>query len=348
MVTLKDIAQMCGVSVSTVSNVLNGRPKVGEETKQRILEVVKETGYQPNYFAQGMRKHKTRIIGIIAEDLNLFSTPAIVEAIMAYCDDNNYRTVLVNLRLYDRWRDTWYSDKERIQSALQPAVQELLSIKVDGIMYVAGHCRYIDLAMYNLDIPAVVVYALSTTSDIPSVVFDDEKGGYDVTRYLISKGHRRIGVISGDAGNLHARRRAMGYQKALYEEHILFNPDWIKYGDWERASGYKNAELLIKEGVTAIFCMNDLMAAGAYDYLYDNSIAIGKEISIVGYDNNKISEYLRPKLTTNDIPLKKIGMEAAKVITDMIEKGTYNYSKKVIKLPCEMVIRESVSSINED
>ncbi|CRZ34754.1 LacI family transcriptional regulator [Herbinix hemicellulosilytica] len=344
MVTLRDIARMCGVSVSTVSNVLNGKPKVSEETKQRILEVVKETGYQPNYFAQGMRKNKTRIIGIIAEDLDLFSTPPIVEAIMAYCDDNNYRTILVNLRLYDRWQNTWYSDKDKIQSVLQPAIQELLSVKVDGIMYVAGHCRYIDLEMYNLNIPVIVVYGLSTSAQIPSIVFDDEKGGYDITKYLISMGHRRIGVISGDAGNLHAQGRILGYQKALYEEHILFNPDWIKYGDWYRPSGYKCAELLVKEGITAVFCMNDLMAAGAYDYFYDNNISIGKEISVVGYDNNVISEYLRPKLTTNDIPLKSIGIEAAKKILNMIESRIKS-NHTVIKLPCQMIIRESVSSI---
>ena len=94
LVTLKEIARMCDVSITTVSNVLNGKPKVSEETRQRVLEVVKQTGYQPNYFAQGMRKQKTRIIGIIVEDLDLFSTPPIVEAIMAYCDDNNYRTIL--------------------------------------------------------------------------------------------------------------------------------------------------------------------------------------------------------------------------------------------------------------
>lgn len=346
MVTLKDIAKMCGVSISTVSNVLNGKPKVSEETRQRILDVVKETGYQPNYFAQGMRKQKTRIIGIIVEDLDLFSTPPIVEAIMAHCDDNNYRAILVNMRLYDRWKDTWYSDKKKIQSVLQPAIQELLSIKVDGIMYVAGHCRYIDLAPYNLNVPAIIVYALSESSKFPSVVFDDEKGGYDVTKYLISKGHRKIGVIAGTSNNIHTQKRSLGYQKALYEEQILFNPDWIKHGDWERHSGYKKAEELMKEGVTAIFCMNDLMAAGAYDYLYENNIIVGQDISIVGYDNNEISEYLRPKLTTNDIPLKKIGKESAKMLINILENEEKINKQTVLKLPCKMVIRESVNCIN--
>lgn len=346
LVTLKEIAQMCNVSITTVSNVLNGKPKVSEATRQRVLEVVKETGYQPNYFAQGMRKHKTRIIGIIVEDLDLFSTPPIVEAIMAYCEDNNYRTILVNMRLYDKWQDTWFSDKKKIQSVLQPSIQELLSIKVDGIMYVAGHCRYIDFFSNDFQIPAIIVYALSTSPRFPSVVFDDEKGGYDITKYLISKGHRKIGVIAGMAGNLHTEKRSLGYQRALFEEGILYNPDWIKHGDWKRLSGYKQAAKLVKEGVTAIFCMNDLMAAGAYDYLYENNIIVGKDISIVGYDNNNISEYLRPRLTTNDILLKKIGKKSAELLIDILEDGMADCNKqKIIKLPCKMIIRESVNSI---
>lgn len=345
MVTLKEIAKMCNVSISTVSNVLNGKPKVSEEIRQRVLEVVKETGYQPNYFAQGMRKQKTRIIGIIVEDLDVFSTPPMVEAIMAYCDDNNYRTVLVNLRLYDRWKNTWFSDSKKIESVLRPAIQELLSIKVDGIMYVAGHCRYIDLFMEDLNVPAIIVYALSVSPKFPSVIFDDEKGGYDITKYLISMGHRKIGVIAGDTGNIHTQKRILGYQKALYEEQILYNPDWIKHGDWERPSGYKMAEMLVKEGVTAIFCMNDLMAAGAYDYLYENNITIGQDISIAGYDNNQISEYLRPRLTTNDIPLKMIGRKSAEALINMLEDESDIDREEVIKLPCNLVIRESVNYI---
>ena len=122
---------MCGVSVATVSNVLNDKPKVSEETKRRVLEVVKETGYQPNYYAQGMRKKKSSIIGIIVEDICEFSTPPIVESVMGYFDEQNYHSILVNLRLYDKWQDTWYDDEEKFQSVLRPAIQELLSFKVE-------------------------------------------------------------------------------------------------------------------------------------------------------------------------------------------------------------------------
>lgn len=343
LVTLKELARMCNVSTSTISNILNGKPKVSEETRQRVMEVVRQTGYQPNYFAQGMRMQKTRTIGIIVEDLNEFSTTPMVEATMAYCEDKNYRTILLNMRLYDKWQDTWYDDENKLQSVLQPTIRELLSYKVDGIMYIAGHCRVVNCFPEHFDIPAIVVYAISKAPGFPSVVLDDEKGGYDMTKYLIGMGHRKIGLIAGTEENLHTQKRSLGYQRVLFEEQILYNPDLIIYGDWTRQSGYEGAKKLIEEGVTAIFCMNDTMAAGAYDYLYEHDIKIGQDVSVVGYDNKEISEYLRPKLTTNDLRLGEIGRESAERILRMIEdEDAECTNSEIIRMPCKIVERESV------
>ena len=343
MITLKGIAQTCGVSISTVSNILNGKSNVSESTKRKVLEVVQQTGYQPNYFAQGMRKQKTRIIGIIVEDLDVFSTTPIVEAIMADCDDMNYRTVLVNLRLYDKWQDAWYNDEIKLHSVLQPSIKELLSIKVDAIVYVAGHCRIINCFSDDFTIPAVVVYGISKSPKFPSIVIDDEKGGYDVTKYLISMGHRRIGVIAGAADNLHTQKRMLGYQKALFEAGILYNPDLVRFGDWMRHSGYREMEILSREDITAVFCMNDIMAGGAYDYLYEHGIKVGHDLSLAGYDNKEISEYLRPNLTTSEIQLNMIGKVSAKIILDMLEDNCLKSNNQdMIKIPCKMIIRESV------
>jgi len=348
LITLKEIAQLCDVSISTVSNILNGKPNVSEETRRKVLEVVQKTGYKPNYFAQGIRKQKTKIIGIIVEDLELFSTTPIVGAIMAYCEDRNYRTIIVNMRLYDRWQDTWYNDEQKYNSVLQPSIKELLSIKVDGIVYVAGHCRIIKCFPDDFKIPGIVVYGISDSPKFTSVVIDDKKGGYDITKYLISMGHRKIGVIAGTPDNLHTINRLAGFQKALYEEQILFNPDLVRYGNWMRDSGYKEAEKLVKEGVTAIFCMNDLMAVGLYDYLYEKGIKVGEDISVAGYDNKEIAECIKPGLTTNEIQLKKIGQEAAKIMIKMLEEDyTPNKVKEIIKIPCRLVIRESVKNIGE-
>ena len=159
MITVKEIAKMCDVSPSTVSNILNGKPNVSEKTRQRVWQAVKETGYQPNYYAANMRKQSTRTIAIIAEDLGQFSTTPILEAAMATCEEREYRTVIMNLRLYDKWRDTWYNDEPKLQSVLSPVLNELKSIKVDGVLYIAGHGRLIRCIPEDFSIPTVVAYA---------------------------------------------------------------------------------------------------------------------------------------------------------------------------------------------
>lgn len=345
MVTLKEIAQMCGVTTSTVSNVLNNKPKVGEATRKKVLEAVEKTGYQPNYFAQVIRKTKTNIIGIVTEDLNEFSTIPLVEAIMAYCEDNGYRTILENLRFYDKWNDTWYTDREKQESVLKPALTSLLSIKVDGVIYVAGHCRYINCFSENFPVPGVVIYGFSESPKFPSVVLDDEKGGYEMTKYLISVGHKKIALIAGRENNIHTQQRLVGYQKALFEAGILYNPDMVRFGDWKRESGFRETENLVKAGATCIFCMNDKMAAGAYDWVYDNGLKVGEDISIVGYDNVEIAKYIRPNLTTMDMHLKEVGKSAAERLLRELNGGLSEFSS-VVRIEPELVIRKSVKNYN--
>lgn len=347
MITLKEIAKLCNVSPSTVSNILNGRSNVSAQTKLRVLECVKETGYQPNYFAQSMRKQNSRVISIITEDLTAFGTNPIVEAIMAQCEANDYRSILINLRLYRKWGSGWYNEEEKLSASLTPLIQEALSIKVDGIIYVAGHCRYVECYPANFPIPTVIAYAISKDNQYPSIIIDDEKGGYDIAKYLARRGHRNIGVIAGVADNLHTRYRLLGYQKALFEEGIPFNPSWVFHGNWKRMSGYNGAKQLCHDGITALFCMNDDMAAGAYDYLYDQNLKIGQDISIIGYDNMELSNYLRPRLTTNEIPLSEIGKKAAEMMLGILNGAVDGGHPAVtVRMPCTMIERDSVATIN--
>ena len=130
MVTLKEIAQHCGVSVTTVSNIVNNSPKkVRNETRKKVMEAIEELGYHPNYFAQGLRRQRTKTIGVITEDLAQFTTPEIVEGIMKYCEEKKYRVLLQNLRLYSRWQDKWYNDETLIQITMEQHLQNPLIIK---------------------------------------------------------------------------------------------------------------------------------------------------------------------------------------------------------------------------
>lgn len=347
MITLKEIAKECNVSTTTVSNILNGKPKVSEKTKQKVLEVMQQRGYQPNYIAQGLRRQKTKMIGIIAEDIAQFTTPGIVEGIMGYCEERGYRTIVQNMRLYARWHDSWYDNDKDYHSILDPVLQELLSIKVDGVIYIAGHARVIHCFPEDFPIPAVMVYGYTNDPKVPSVVLDDETGAYEIVKYMIAKGHRRIGVIGGRADNIHTQKRILGYQKALFEAKILFNPEWVRYGSWDRESGYTESEFLVEAGVTAIFCMSDRMAGGVYQYMEKQGMRAGADISVGGFDNQEIAEYFMPGLTTMDLPLRDIGQKATKILLDRIEqKEVRTESGKKVKeiaVPCSLIVRDSIS-----
>lgn len=342
MVTIKEIARECNVSPTTVSNILNGRPNVGEETKKRVLEVVRKRGYQPNYIARGLRIQKTRMIGIIVEDLVQFSTAGVVDGIMECCEKMGYRTIVQNLRLYSRWSDAWFDDEKAYYSILNPALQEIRQIQADGVIYVAGHERYIRCFPEEFPIPAVMSYAYEKSGTIPSVVLDDERGGYEITQYLISMGHQKIGVIAGKEDNIHTQKRLLGYQRALYEEKLFFNPDVVCYGKWERESGYQMTGKLLEAGVSAIFCMADRMAGGVYDYLEEHGLRAGRDLAVVGFDNQDMAEYFSPPLTTMKLPLREIGKKAAEILLTELEGETCRETQKEIKIPCSLIVRDSV------
>lgn len=342
--TIKEIAKMCNVSISTVSNVINGKNKAGDETTRKILEVIRETGYQPSYLAKGLRSQSTKMIGVIVEDLILFSVPDIVDGIMECCEQHGYKVILENMRLYARWHGEWFHNKELYKSALQPALKELNAINVDGLIYVAGHEHMITDFGEDFRLPTVMAYSLAPASEIPSYLLDDFKGGYDMAHYLLSMGHKRIGIIAGERDNVHTMSRTKGFQKAFYENGILYDPDLLEYARWEKEGGYKAAPDILKRGVSAVFCMSDSIAGGLYEYMREHGIAVGKDISVAGYDDQIMAGYMSPPLTTMALPLNEIGFRSAKRLITMLN-GEEPSEKTEVKLPCTLVERESVKKL---
>lgn len=350
MITIKEIANICGVSATTVSNILNGKSKASEKTRQRVMEVVEEKGYKPNYVAQGLRKQKTQTIAIIAEDIAQFTSPPMIESIMEYCEECGYRVFVKNLRLYARWKDSWFDQEKAYYSILEPVIQDVLSVRADGVIYLAGHARIIRCLNENFPIPAVMAYAFSESSKVPSVGIDDVRASYELTEYLLKMGHTKIGVIAGKVENIHTNQRLLGYQRALFDAGIPYNPDYVYYGKWKRQSGYEGAKKLSENGITAYFAISDQMAGGVYDYLEEKKLKVGTDISVIGFDDQELSEYFRPGLTTTRLPLKEIGHEAAKLLIEQIERektGEQLWSVPyVVKKPCSMVLRQSVACMN--
>lgn len=349
MVTLKDVAAACGVSPTTVSNILNGKSKASEETVRRVLEMVEKIDYRPNYMAKGLRTQRTRTVAIIAEDINQFTTPYIIGAVMNGLEEQGYRTILENLRLYERWRDTWYDSETALSSMLHPALRECLAYNVDGIIYIAGHARKIYSIPEDFGIPVVMTYAYAMSDHIPSIVIDDEQGAYEVMKYLLEKGHRKIAIVNGRGDNIHTQLRTKGVIRAMYEYDCAYNPYLTTEGNWNRVDARNALEKLdiVGQGVTAVFTMNDEMAAAAYDVIEAAGLRVGEDISVIGFDDSSIAQYFRPGLTTTALPLLEIGAKAAELLGGILaEEGDQKPSGDIFYLPCSFVERQSVKDIS--
>lgn len=342
MATIKEIAKACNVSVATVSNILNHKPGASDETRRMVTEKIKEMNYTPNTVARNLKTKNSRSIGVIVEDMTIFSIPDIVDGITEHCEENKYQILLINLRLFKKYDDTYYH-RDDYYGMVQDEIWKLIAKQVEGIIYVAAHERTIRCIPEDLPIPAVMAYGYTDSQKIPSVVVNDEDGAYQITKHIVDRGHQRIGVITGKIDSAHAQERLIGYQRALYESGILYNPSVVRTGDWTRISGYQCTDRLLEMGVTAIFCMNDLMAGGVYDRLEELKLMPGEDISVAGYDNRELSGYYKPPLSTITLPLHDIGYEASEVMLKML--GNNENISPVHRVNCYPLIRKSVKNI---
>lgn len=346
MVTIKDIAAECKVSIATVSNIINGRHKASPETEKRVLEAIERLGYRRNNIASSLRSRKSHTIGIIIEDISLFTVPPIVESIMSFLEEYKYDTVVYNLRFYSRWPDTWQDQTKKLHPVISQAVSDMQARMVDGIIYVAMYQREADIFRDDPYIPVVMAYAEEKNPFVPSVVVDAEASAYEATSYLIKNGHRKIGVIGSEPEKQYTAARLNGVKKALREIGEELPERYMYCKGYEKSNGYDAAALLIKEDITAFFCMTDRLAGGVYQYLQEQKISVGRDISVIGYGGRELAAYLVPGLSTMALPLAEIGRTAASLLLQCMEAEIPRPDHQVIKLPCYLVSRDSVASLN--
>ncbi len=337
MATIKDIAKKCNVSIATVSNILNGKGSPSEATKKKVFEAADELNYVPNFLAKNLKQRSTKMVGVIAEDLTVFNCPEIIDGINEMVDEEGYTFILGNLRLYKKFGNKFYTyDFEDYYTSVEEEFRIMHAKNVEGIIYVGAHCREIQAIKEQYNVPVVVAYGYTKSQKIPSILFDDETGAYEATKYLLSKKEAKVGVLAGDQHSMHTSARLKGFQQALFDQGVLYNPDFLAYGDWKRKDSEAVVGSLIEKGVTSIFAMNDEMAMGVYDYAYKKGLTIGTDIELVGFDNREIADVVKPGLTSVDLPLHQMGMKAARVLISMIEKEPHDIEYKI---PCDLVIR---------
>lgn len=315
MITLKDLSERCGVSIATISNVINGKSNVSEKTRKIVQEAIKETGYQPNYFAYSLRSNKTKTLGLIVEDITAFSSPELIDGIMSSAEEQGYRCVLENLRLYNK---QIFDINDDYKASVQKAFAQLLAIKVDGILYVASHGRTLDIVSQDVGIPVVFVYAKSANPKYPSVLMNDEKAAEEMVTNILEKGWKNIATITGTTDSEHTSGRIKGYKAALEKAGKNVNEAFVLNGNWQRDSGYNLASKLMELGADAVFCQNDIMAAGVMDYLREQGKVPGKDFGVAGFDCQDFINFMSPNLATMKIPLRKMGSHASKLLIDII------------------------------
>ncbi|WP_369899671.1 LacI family DNA-binding transcriptional regulator [Bacillus manliponensis] len=343
MIRLKDIAEHVGVSISTVSRVVqnDSTRNVHPETKRKIWEAVKELGYIPNQHARNLvtknheKKHtRTLTIGWIVNRTLSESHPYFSSVFPGITDTlakANY--TLINIH------------KEELQNEtmLLKIVHEL---GMEGLILIDEIDDNI-LEYITQYLPVVGVDFYCTNKNISSIDYDREAAVKMAVQHLKQQGHQKIGFIGGGVGdnyeNLHDEKRYKGFQYAMGEAGLEIHSEWIVNTRWEMKESYERMNRLIKEHrdhlPTAIFCASDMMAIAAMRAVLENKLRVPEDIAFIGVDNIEMAKYTTPPLTTIDIPKYEIGAMAAKTVMDKVEKKI-KLPVKII-LPHELIIRES-------
>ena len=333
-VTIKDVAKQAGVSISTVSRVINNSKPVTDEVKQRVLEVIRRTGYIPNPLARSLVTKKSQLIGVIVPEVSDSFVNEMLDGIEEVAKMYDYEILLANT----------YSDKEQEMKSLN-----LLRAKqIEGIVMISNkidndHIEYIN----SLSIPATYISKTAREYDINSVDISNKNATYDMTKYLIDKGHKEIAfIMTSKDKTILERERLSGYEKAIIENNLKLDEKLIRYAGIEYEDGYESMMELLDENIVpqAVFVTGDEAAIGAINALNDRGYSVPDDVSVAGFSDVKIARIYRPKLTTVHQPLYDIGAVAIRMVIKLINNESLD--EKKIELPYRIIERESVKSRN--
>lgn len=305
MSTIKDVAKLAGVSPSTVSRTLSNRIFVEEETRQKVLKAVEELGYHPNIIARGLKEGKTNILGFMVPDINSLFYPMIMKAVERYASQKGYSLILIN-------------NDESLEKEKQ-ALWSFAGRRVDGIlcMSVEDEIGHLTSFQEEQKVPVVLVNR-SAGSSMSSVSTDNEYGGYLMTKYLLDHGHTRISGMFGDLGKDRFRTRYKGYLSAMEEYGIQDYEKYVIYDVNSVEEAYQRTCEILKgaDRPTAFFASMDILAIGIYSGINACGLRIPDDISVVGFDNIFMAQYMIPGLTTYNFSVDSI----AEICVDLLLK----------------------------
>jgi LacI family transcriptional regulator len=335
--TLEGIAEMAGVSRSTVSRVVNDHPSVRTEVRERVWRVIRETGYQPHAAARSLVTHRTRIIGtIIPEAVTTLFTdpffPLLLRGVTEACNAHHYYLML-----------SLFSG---------PANQDEMYRRVIG----SGNLDGVIVASTSTDDP---IFSRLLQDGLPFVLvgrFPDARVNYvDVdnvagarmaVEHLIRLGHERIGTVTGPLNMTHGQDRLEGYRQALEAHRIPVQRELIFEGDFTEDSGRMAAQQLLPASPTAIFAASDMMAVGALKALRETGRRVPEDVALVGFDDLPIATAIEPPLTTVRQPIEGLGAMAVDLLVNLLENPPDDRaSAHRLVLPVKLVVRDSCGAM---
>lgn len=332
-VSVKEIAEMAGTSVATVSRVINKTGRFSKETEKRVKDIIAEYGYQPNQLARGLRVNHTQVIGILVPDITNEFFASITKEVQKYLLSKNYMTLIC-------------STNENVMEAKEQ-LRMLLSQKVGGIIYIGGEdiTESIHIPTVYIDRDPKDMERTGMQDSEESYVMiecDNVNGGYLAGQELAKKGARKIAYVCYGETLSTIKRRIHGFKKALSEYGIEMDPAYeISVPEVSLEEGSRAVQYIMEKlgGADGIFFMTDMLAVGGLGYLVSNHIKVPEQVKIVGFDDISMSRIIYPKLTTIHQSVEEYGRLAAERIVDMINGKEIEIQRQ--KIPVELIVRET-------
>ena len=339
-VGIRDVAELAGVSVTTVSHVLNDTPqmRVAEETRARVREAAKTLGYGPNRMARALRTNKSGLIGLLSEEIA--TTPHAGRIILGAQDaarEHDLTLVIIN------------AERESSDYSHREDVQTLIDRQVEAVLYATMYHRQVSLPPNMQGVPAVLIDSTDRAGIVPAVVPDEVGGAVAAVTHLVEAGHRRIAFLNNDDDVPATHERLIGFRQVLEQHGIPVDESLIVQSPSETLPAYALARDVLSrpDRPTALFCYNDRMAMGAYRAAAELGLDIPNDLSIVGFDNQElIAANLFPGLTTVALPHYEMGVWAVETLVRVLsgDADVKGLADHPTHLECPLVIRGSVAA----
>ena len=331
--TIRDVARLAGVAVSTVSYVVNGTGQVSAETRLRVVRAINTVRYEPNLLARNLKAGRAACIGLIAPDLKNPYFVSVAAGVQDVVQSRDLLLVLCTTESTPYW-ENYYSKVLRAR-------------RVDGLIFLSGSGMLTPSILELIQKDSVVlVDERLPTLEVPAVTAKNLEGARAMAEHVLQQGHRRVGIIAGPSSLWTTGQRMAGYREALAASGIDPESVPVATGDYQQDSGYAGARLLLDqpgtERPTALICANDLMAIGAMLYCRHAGLRIPEDISLCGFDNIPLAALVEPGLTSVDQCGRRLGRAACRLLLRLIAPREDDTDAIEVNHPTKLVIRGSV------